>query len=194
MDQDIVKDSMTRLIREGLGLDLSDPNLTNTPLRIAKMYCREFFQNVGVDFDGVTCFPAPSESRDIIMFDNIDFVSICSHHFLPFTGRAWMLYIPKHKIVGASKPARIISHYSKRPQLQEVLCQDVLQCFNRHVQPEGSMVYMRAIHQCMSCRGAKQTQKAGMTTSAVSGVFLSVSTLELKALEMIKLSTTMILS
>jgi len=194
MDKSIVVDAMTRLISEGLGLDLSDPNLRRTPERVAKMYCNEFFASVGREFDGVTCFPAPAKSKDIIMFDNIDFVSMCSHHFLPFTGRAWVLYIPGDKIVGASKPARIVSHYAKRPQLQEQLCRDVINCFNNAVQPEGSMVYMRAIHQCMSCRGAQQSQKAGMTTSAVEGIFLKDSTLELKALEMIKLSTTMILS
>jgi GTP cyclohydrolase I len=194
VDLEIVEDSMRRLIKEGLGLDLSDPNLSRTPQRVAEMYCKEFFANIGREFDGVTCFPAESKSRDIIMFDNIDFVSVCSHHFLPFTGRAWLLYIPKDQIVGASKPARIISHYAKRPQLQERLCRDVINCFNRHVQPEGSMVFMRAIHQCMSCRGAKQSQKSGMATSAVEGVFLTVPNMELKALEMIKLSTTMILS
>jgi GTP cyclohydrolase I len=194
MDQAIVEKAMTRLIREGLGLDLADPNLHDTPRRVAQMYVQEFFINVGKEFSRVTCFPAPKESRDIIMFDNIDFVSCCSHHFLPFMGRAWLLYIPEKKLVGASKPARIIAHYSKRPQLQETLCREVLDCFQRHVEPEGAMVFMRAIHQCMSCRGAKQSQKAGMTTSAVQGVFLSNDTLELKGLEMIKLSTTMILS
>lgn len=194
MNQNIVEKAMVGLIREGLGLNLDDPNLRDTPRRVAQMYCQEFFKNVGKEFSRVTCFPAPAESRDIIMFDNIDFVSCCSHHFLPFMGRAWVLYIPGEKIVGASKPARIVEHYSKRPQLQETLCRDVLDCFQRHVLPEGAMVYMRAIHQCMSCRGAKQSQKAGMTTSAVQGVFLTNDTLELKGLEMIKLSTTMILA
>lgn len=194
MNEALIEQAMASIICDGLGLDLSDPNLCNTPRRVARMYCQEFFKNVGKEFTKVTCFPAPAVSRDIIMFDNIDFVSCCSHHFLPFVGRAWVLYIPKDKIVGASKPARIIEHYSKRPQLQETLCRDVLDCFTQHVEPEGAMVFMRAIHHCMSCRGAKQSQKAGMTTSSVYGCFLSDSSLEMKGLDMVKLSTTMILS
>jgi GTP cyclohydrolase I len=194
MDEAHIEQAMASIIRSGLGLDLSDPNLRNTPRRVAKMFCRELFKNVGVEFTKVTCFPAPAVGRDIIMFDNIDFVSCCSHHFLPFVGRAWLLYIPNKKIVGASKPARIVEHYSKRPQLQETLCRDVLTCFQNNVSPDGAMVFMRAIHQCMTCRGVRQNQKAGMTTSSVCGSFLSDPSLEIKGLEMVKLSTTMILS
>jgi GTP cyclohydrolase I len=95
---------------------------------------------------------------------------MCAHHFLPFTGNAWVLYVPEFHLVGASKMARMVEHYAKRPQLQEHLCHEVIECFNRGVKPQGCMVVMRGIHGCMKCRGVKQSG-SGLTTSAIKGIF-----------------------
>jgi GTP cyclohydrolase I len=121
------------------------------------------------------------------MSDRIYFTSICSHHFLPFTGLAWVSYIPNHSLVGASKMSRLVEHYSSRPQLQENLTHQVLNTFVNAIEPEGAMVVMRAVHSCMTCRGVKQTGGAGMQTSALHGAFFKAE-VKSEALELIKLS------
>ena len=172
-----------------MGLDPKEPNLKDTPKRVAKMYCQEIFSNVGTEFHDFKSFPNDKHYEQIIMLDNIEFTSTCSHHFLPFRGLAWLLYIPKPDgvLIGASKPARLIEHYSKRPQIQENLCRQVLLSFVLAIKPQGAMVVMRATHACMQCRGVKQGNNAGMTTSALYGNFYEQS-VKMEALELIKVS------
>lgn len=187
MEEHKVAYFLTKMIEEGLGLDLSDPNLMNTPQRVAKMYCREWFKSVDNEFTDFKSFPNDEGYTQIIMYDRIHFTSICSHHFLPFTGLAWLAYIPRDTLIGASKPSRLIEHYASRPQLQENLTHQVLNCFTENIKPEGAMVIMRAVHSCMSCRGVKQTGGAGMITDALYGTFFTPE-VKLEALELIKLS------
>lgn len=181
-----VEEHFRNLLKEGLEFDLNDSNLMDTPNRIARMYCTEFFVNVGKEFTDFKSFPNTYKYDQIIMSDRISFVSICAHHFLPFTGFAWILYIPAERLIGASKMARLVNHYSKRPQIQENLCHEILDRFDTAVNPQGCMVFMKGIHDCMRCRGALQSN-SGMITSAVKGVFAEAS-LEAKGLEMIKIS------
>lgn len=187
MDQQLVQHHIEKLIELGLGFDLKDPNLTDTPKRIAKMYCQEWFKGIHSEFDDFKSFPNTENYKQIVCFDKIHFSSICSHHFLPFTGVAWLMYIPDKWLVGASKPARLIDHYSSRPQLQENLTHQVLNRFVDKIQPEGAMLVMRASHECMVCRGAKQTNGAGMITDALYGAFFQPS-VKAEGLELIKLS------
>lgn len=175
-------------IIEALGLDLNDENLKDTPKRVAKMYCREFFSGVGTEFDNYKAFPNKHKYNQIILSDLISFTSVCSHHFLPFTGHAWLLYIPDKLLVGYSKMARAVNHYACRPQLQENLCHEVLNSFCSGVKPQGAMVVMRAVHSCSACRGVKQNNGSGMMTSAVRGVFLKDPYLEQKGYDLIKIS------
>jgi len=142
-------------LEKGLGLDLSDPNLEGTPSRIARMYCEEFFTGIGKEFHEFRVFPNKYGYDQIIMSDKIQFVSMCSHHFLPFEGWAWILYIPDRWLVGLSKLARLVDHYARRPQLQENLCHEVIMSFNREVHPKGCMVFLRGVHGCTRCRGVK---------------------------------------
>jgi GTP cyclohydrolase I len=187
MDESKVAYHFAQLVSEGLGFDLTDPNLSDTPLRVAKMYCREWFKSVDIEFKDFKSFPNDESYKQIIMSDRIHFTSICSHHFLPFTGLAWISYIPATQLVGASKMSRLVEHYASRPQLQENLTHQVLNCFVNNIQPEGAMVVMRAIHSCMTCRGVRQTGGAGMQTSALHGAFYKAE-VKAEALELIKLS------
>lgn len=188
MKQKVVEEYFRKLLVEGLGLDINDPELKDTPARVAKMYCQDFLCNVGKEFRDFKKSPNVRKYNQIIMSDRIHFTSICSHHFLPFTGHAWILYIPADMLVGYSKMARVVNHYAARPQLQETLCHDVIECFDRAMKPQGTMVLMRAIHGCSKCRGAKQYGGSGMTTSAVSGVFLENDSLEQKGLNLVMIS------
>ena len=188
MNEHLVAVLFEQLMTEGLGFDLTNPNLTETPLRVAKMFCREFFPNCNTEFKDFKAFPNTYNYDQIIVSDRIFFVSTCSHHFLPFVGHAWLLYIPKHKLIGASKCSRLINHYAGRPQLQENLGHEVMNAFNKSIEPRGTMIVMRAVHQCMKCRGAKQYGGAGMTTSCVSGYFYEDPTVKQEGFDLIKLS------
>ena len=190
MNQEKVAYFFKRLMVEGLGFKLSDPNLTDTPERVAKMYCQEWFKGTSSEFDDFKSFPNTENYKQIVCFDKIHFSSVCSHHFLPFTGYAWVLYIPKTLLVGMSKPSRLVEHYSSRPQLQENLTHQVLNRFAEVIQPAGTMVVMRALHECVMCRGAKQTNGAGMITDALHGCF-SEPDVKAEGLELIKLSLLM---
>jgi GTP cyclohydrolase I len=190
MDLSVVKAHVAAMLSEGLGLDLSDPNLKDTPDRISKMYCREFFANIDPEskFENLRVFPNQEKYNQIIMLDRIHFVSMCSHHFLPFTGLAWVAYIPNKYLVGASKPSRLINFFSKKPQLQEGLSHEVLKTFNEEVKPQGTMVMIRGIHGCMSNRGVMQYGGSGMMTSAVSGCFMTDPAARSEALDLVKIS------
>lgn len=178
-----------QLLAEGLGLDLSDPNLLDTPQRLAKMYHQELFVNVGKNPDDILkAFPNEKKYDEMVLFDNIPFTSICSHHFLPFSGLAWMVYLPNKILVGASKASRLINFYSKRPQLQENLGVEIIDEFERIIEPKGVMLVMRAVHNCMACRGTKSGSNAGMMTSITRGVFRDSLSSRNEALNLITLS------
>ncbi len=181
-------DSIKHLLK-ALGCDLEDPNMKDTPERILRMYQNEFFKNIEgkPEEDLFKTFPNDKKFDEILHFDNIPFVSMCSHHFLPFSGLAHLLYIPDKVIIGASKPARIIDFFSRKPQLQENLGIEIVDAFEKYVQPKGVMLYMRGIHSCMSCRGVKTGINAGMAASITRGTF-RIHELEMKGFQMIQLT------
>lgn len=170
MNQKLTEELLSRVLSEGLGLNLESPSLKDTPKRLAKMYCTEMFSSLQEAQPVLTVFPNEGIS-EMILFDNIPYVSVCEHHFVFFSGRAFFLYISDEWIVGASKVARLIDYCSKKPQIQERLTQEVLDRFCCVVQPKGAMLVMRGVHGCMSCRGVKTGTDAGMITSALHGAF-----------------------
>lgn len=189
MNERLIAECFQIILSEGLGLDTKDPNLSDTPERVARMYCREFF--TGLDpknIPKITTFPNTDHYNEMIMLDNIPFVSVCSHHFLPFQGLAWFLYIPDKTLVGASKVSRIISYFAARPQLQEKLTQSIVDYFVEIVKPLGAMLVMRATHGCMTCRGVKTGMQGGMSTSIVYGSFADNISTRNEGMELIKLS------
>lgn len=163
-----VEEALVTALGSYMGLDLSDPNLKDTPKRIAKMWCTEFCKNVGVEYEDYSAFPNDNGYDEIIVSDTIEFVSMCSHHFLPFYGKGWVAYMPDKTLVGLSKMSRAVCHYAARPQLQENLCKQVIDNFVAHVQPKACMVILKATHGCIACRGANQPNQK-MITSAVYG-------------------------
>ncbi len=161
--------NMRRVI-ELLGLDLSDPNLTRTPERIAKMYL-EMFHGLSEGAEPqVTCFPNNEHYEAMVMEKDIPFYSMCSHHFVPFYGHAHLAYIPKDKILGLSKMPRIVEFYARRPQLQERLTEQVAGFLAEKLCPQGVMVVIEARHLCVEMRGVKKPG-ALTVTSAIRGIF-----------------------
>ncbi len=159
-----------RGILTALGLDLKDPNLAETDIRVAKMYL-EMFQGLAEGAEPkVTTFPNEEGYSHMVMETQIPFYSMCAHHLVPFYGHAHIAYIPRERILGLSKFSRILEFYAKRPQLQERLTEQVVTYLEQKLQPLGAMVVIEARHLCVEMRGVKKPG-ALTVTSALRGIF-----------------------
>lgn len=159
-----------RQVLLALDLDLSDPNLTATHLRVARAY-EELFAGLREGSEPRwRTFPNTEQYSQMVSVVDVPFFSLCSHHFLPFFGSAHVAYIPGDRIVGLSKLARLVDFYARRPQLQERMTEQLVTCLNKRLAPKGAMVVLQARHFCMEMRGVS---KPGVltTTSALSGAF-----------------------
>jgi len=192
-EETILLESYVASILNRLGLDLTDPNLTGTPSRIIKMLQTELLCNIGKrpEPNMIRSFPNDKNYDEIVLLDNIPFVSTCSHHFLPFPGLAWFAYVPDKQLIGASKPSRILDFFAAKPQLQENLASEVVDYFIEETHPIGVMLVMRAVHGCMSCRGVQTGENAGMMTSITRGCFRENLSTRMEALDLIKLSVAL---
>ena len=171
-DKERIRDiaSHFRTIIELLGLDMADPNLVETPERVAKMYL-ELFAGLSEGAEPrVTFFPNEERYTSMVMEKDIPFYSLCSHHFVPFYGHAHVAYIPNESIVGLSKMARIVEFYARRPQLQERLTEQIASFMAEKLDPQGVMVVIEARHLCVEMRGVKKPG-ALTVTSAIRGIF-----------------------
>jgi GTP cyclohydrolase I len=112
------------------------------------------------------------EYSEMIVLKDLDFFSLCEHHVLPFFGTANVAYIPKHRIVGISKLARLVDVYARRLQVQERLTTQIATMLMDELDPLGVAVVLRAEHLCMRMRGVEK-QNSVVVTSAMLGVFRS---------------------
>jgi len=150
-----VRRAVADLIRS-LGLDpATEPDLAETPARVAEMY-RELFSGLepGAEPD-LAVFPHAG-AGDLVVVRDLAFHSLCVHHFVPFFGRALVAYLPGTKLAGISGAARLLEFYSRRPQLQERLGQQIADHLERVLQPRGVAVVLEARHLCMEMRGVRR--------------------------------------
>ena len=157
-------------IMKVLGLDLDDPHLKGTPDRVGRMYLEIFRGLEDQQEPAITVFPNSESYGNMVIVKDIDFFSVCSHHMIPFFGKAHVAYIPGNTIVGLSKIARMVEFYARRPQLQERLTEQVVDFLEDKLAPKGSIVVMEARHLCMEMRGVEKSG-AQTTTSALRGCF-----------------------
>jgi GTP cyclohydrolase I len=171
-------------VMEALGLDLADPNLRDTPRRVARAY-RELFAGLqpGAEPE-LRTFPNTEGYSRAVGVSDIAFQSLCAHHFLPFVGTAHVAYIPGPRVVGLSKLARVVDYYSRRPQIQERLTEQIAQLVDQKLSPSGVMVVVEARHFCMEMRGVMKPG-ATTTTSAVRGTFAVDEQARRECLEML---------
>lgn len=153
-----------------LGLDLTEPNLVDTDQRVARLYLEMFHGLEEGSEPPVTTFPNDEGYQHMVMEKNIPFYSLCAHHLVPFYGRAHIAYIPRDRIMGLSKFARVLEFYAKRPQLQERLTEQVVDFLREKLNPHGAMVVIEARHLCVEMRGV-QKPGAETVTSALRGTF-----------------------
>ena len=158
-----------------LGENPEREGLEKTPMRVAKamqVLTRGYTQD---PHKVLTDALFEEKYNQMVIVKDIDFFSMCEHHILPFYGKAHVAYIPNGKITGLSKIARVVDIYSHRLQVQERLTEQVMQCINDTLRPQGVMVVIEAKHMCMQMRGVEK-QNSITTTSAYSGVFESSKT------------------
>jgi GTP cyclohydrolase IA len=115
-----------------------------------------------------------SENNEMIIVKDIEFYSMCEHHLLPFFGKCYIAYIPNKKILGLSKFARIVDHFSRKLQIQERLTSIIAKSVEEILNPVGVGVVIEAMHLCMMMRGV-QKQNSYAVTSALRGLFKSDS-------------------
>ena len=159
-----------RAMLEELGLDLSDPNLRETDQRVARMYLEMFHGLLEGSEPDVKSFPNEEGYSAMVMEKEIPFYSMCAHHLVPFYGHAHIAYIPRERIIGLSKLARIVEFYAKRPQIQERMTEQVVTFLQEKLDPLGVMVVVEARHLCVEMRGVKKPG-AVTVTSAIRGTF-----------------------
>ena len=155
-----------------LGEDPEREGLEKTPMRVAKamqVLTRGYTQD---PHKVLTDALFEEKYNQMVIVKDIDFFSMCEHHMLPFYGKAHVAYIPNGHITGLSKIARVVDIFSHRLQVQERLTEQVMQCINDTLKPQGVMVVIEAKHMCMQMRGVEK-QNSITTTSAYSGVFES---------------------
>ncbi len=158
-------------IMKTLGLDLSDDSLQGTPLRVAKMYVQEVFQGLDPrNKPEARLFENKFKYSEMLVEKDIRVQSYCEHHFVPITGKAHVAYISSGKVIGLSKINRIVDYYSRRPQVQERLTEQIASELKRVLDTEDVAVIVDANHMCVSLRGVKD-QCSSTLTSHYSGRF-----------------------
>ena len=151
-----------------IGEDPEREGLAGTPKRVARMYA-EIFEGIHRDpADEVDAFFGDEHYQEIVMVRDIPFQTFCEHHMLPFLGRAHVAYIPKGRVTGLSKLARLLEGYARRLQMQERLTSQVADALMDRLDPLGVLVVLEAEHLCMTMRGVKKPGSVTVT-SAVRG-------------------------
>lgn len=153
-----------------MGEDRRAEGLLDTPKRVEKslrFLTRGYGQTLEEVVNGAL-FEA--ESDDMVIVRDIEFFSLCEHHMLPFFGKCHVGYIPKGKIIGVSKVARIVDMFARRLQVQERLTKQVSEALMKILGAEGVGVVVEAQHLCMQMRGVEK-QHSVMTTSSMVGSF-----------------------
>lgn len=169
-----IKDNFKNII-EDLGEDTKRDGLLKTPERAAKAMQ---FLTQGYEQDAAEILKGAmfKESyNEMVIVKDIELYSLCEHHILPFFGKAHIAYIPNGHIVGLSKIPRIVDVFARRLQVQERLTEQILDCINDTLKPEGVAVVIEASHMCMQMRGI-QKQNSTTTTSGFRGAFENIET------------------
>ena len=159
-----------RFILKALGENPDREGLKKTPSRVAEALT---FLTRGYRMDPdkiINDALFTEEYEEMIVQKDIDFFSLCEHHLLPFFGKAHVGYIPRHKIVGVSKLARLVDVYARRLQVQERLTNQIATTIMEKLDPLGVAVVIEAEHLCMRMRGVEK-QNSLMITSSLLGAF-----------------------
>ncbi|HET6425666.1 MAG TPA: GTP cyclohydrolase I FolE [Planctomycetaceae bacterium] len=163
-----------RAVREILSAVGEDPDrdgLRETPSRVARMYA-ELFAGLHLEPGRHLKKMFAEQYDELVLVRDITFNSMCEHHLLPFIGTAHIGYLPRGKVVGLSKLARVVEEISHRPQVQERMTHQIADLLQTELDPKGVIVLLEASHSCMTIRGIRKPGSLTVT-SAVRGLFKS---------------------
>jgi GTP cyclohydrolase IA len=160
-----------REILEAVGEDLQREGIRKTPARVARMYA-ELLGGMQEDPKRHLDSVFTENYDEIVLLRDIPFYSICEHHLMPFIGTAHVAYLPKGKVLGVSKLARIVDCFARRLQVQERLTDQIADFLMNNLKPYGVAVVLEASHSCMTIRGIKKPGSV-MVTSSLRGTFKS---------------------
>src|SRR5438132_6529758 len=158
-----------REILLAIGEDPDREGLVDTPERVARMYA-ELFSGLHKDPRAFLQKTFTQKYDEMVLEKDIGFESMCEHHLLPFLGKAHVAYLPKGKIIGLSKLARVVELLAKRPQVQERMTEEIADLLMEELEPRGVAVILEASHTCMTIRGIRKADSLCLT-SAMRGAF-----------------------
>ena len=170
-----------------LGLDLNDDSLIDTPKRVAKMYVNEIFW--GLDyaaFPKVTVVDNKMEYNEMVVEKGISVQSYCEHHFVNIDGLATVGYIPNNKVLGLSKMNRVVEYFSRRPQIQERLTEQIYHALSFILETENVALTIDAKHFCVKSRGVEDTE-CSTVTSRLGGNFKAQPEVRAEFLALLKM-------
>ncbi|NMD70134.1 GTP cyclohydrolase I FolE [Bacillus sp. DNRA2] len=176
-----------KALKDLMALCGDDPNrdgLQETPLRVLKAFL-EYTEGYKEDPKEHLKKTFDVNHQEIVMVKDIEFYSMCEHHFAPFFGVAHVGYIPGSKITGLSKLGRLVEGYAKRFQVQERLTNQIADAIEEILEPQGVMVVIEAKHMCMCGRGIKKTA-ASTSTTAVRGLYANDASARLEFLTLLE--------
>lgn len=174
-----------RQIIEAIGEDPKREGLVDTPMRAARAF-HNLTSGYAVDSReviGKALFESPND--EMVIVANIEFYSLCEHHMLPFFGSCHVGYLPRGKVVGLSKIARVVEVFSRRLQIQENMTREIAESLMNVVEPHGVGVVVEARHLCMMMRGVEK-QSSRMITSCMLGEFRTDSRTRSEFLDLIR--------
>lgn len=181
--QKLIARGIERMMKDVTAAECYEPredltaHICDTPKRVVKAYselmdgCSKDPTSVLKTTNGSLSFPE-SGYDEMITISNIDFVSLCMHHLLPFQGLVHFAYLPNKQVVGLSKVPRLVDILAHRPQVQERLTRQIVDIFQAVINPLGCAVMVEAAHDCVGCRGVRKPS-VRMRTTALTGVFLT---------------------
>ena len=169
MDEAGIENAL-RLLLESFGEDPERTGLKRTPMRVAQMYNELLvgYRTDPVEMVNDALFEVTYD--EMVLVRDIEFYSLCEHHLLPFMGKAHVAYIPRGKVIGVSKLARVVEGFARRPQVQERLTCQIAELLMDKLDAKGAGVIIEANHTCMTIRGVRKPG-AEMVTSAMLGTF-----------------------
>ena len=168
-----------------IGEDVGREGLQKTPVRCAKSI-QFLTQGYHINPDEILKGALfHEEYQQMVLIKDIELYSLCEHHLVPFFGKAHIAYIPNKHIVGLSKIPRVVDVFARRLQVQERLTEEISECLEKNLEPEGVAVVIEASHLCMQMRGVEK-QNSITTTSSFTGVFLNEEKTRLEFMNLIQ--------
>jgi GTP cyclohydrolase I len=164
VDSARIRAAVTELI-SAIGEDPTRPELRATPEKVAEAY-QGFFAGIGQDPLAVLADTFEAEQNDVVILKDIELISICEHHLLPFTGVAHIAYLPNNRVIGLGRLPKLVEVLALRPQLQENLTAQIADALETGLGTKGVVVVIEARHQCVVSRGARQPEVQTVTMAS----------------------------